>query len=352
MKKLNHVNQCKKKEDISSPSRREFLKTLSGAAATALLAACTPGGNDSNDNGGTQPPQTYGPRTGKSNPFVTADGRPVLVCVDGVNFYQMLVAGLQAIGGLDRLIGANEDVFINPNCNHVDPYPGISSAASIADIVTEIKRVTAGTVSVGDSGYEAPADVYGSMGLRSAVENAGGTLVTLGETYNTRYSDWSPTKPFFKVYSDIYDAPVLVSTCVIKRHSWASLTCAIKNNVGTVAGPGASSTRDYIHYTSENFMKELAEIASLVNPDLVIVDARSILIRRGPMISDGGTIVDVGKVIISGDIVAADVYCGRIMEENDSTFSLSLIQDTLQQAEERGLGTSDLNQVEIIEITA
>jgi hypothetical protein len=49
-------------------------------------------------------------------------------------------------------------------------------------------------------------------------------------------------------------------------------------------------------------------------------------------------------------MVATDVYCARIMEQYDEGFSISSIQTTLAYAETLGLGTTDLNRVEIREI--
>ena len=58
----------------------------------------------------------------------------------------------------------------------------------------------------------------------------------------------------------------------------------------------------------------------------------------------------VNRVIICGDTVATDAYCARIMEQYDSGFSISQIHTTLGRAEDLGLGTTDLNRVEIREI--
>lgn len=341
----------KKKEKIKSTSRRNFIKILSGAAASAALLgtfSCKPGGDSNNGN---SQPTVLAPRVKKTNPYVTGDGRPILVSVRGNDFGQMLAAGLSLLGGLDLLIDNNQDVLINPNLNHTDPYPGVSSVDSIVSILDAVKQVTGGQVSVGDMGWEGSASVYGNLGVETAVTNAGGLLVTFSNAYRVRRSTWDSSKPNFRVYDHVYDAPILLSTCVVKRHKNAWLTCAIKNNVGTIVGSHMSSTREYLHNRSNNFLEELAEIAGLVNPELVIVDARSILTEKGPMLSDGGTVVDVGEVVISGDIVAADAYCAQMMEANDAAFSASNINLTLQRAVDLGLGISDLNQVEIISIS-
>ncbi|MCK4835717.1 MAG: DUF362 domain-containing protein [Candidatus Aminicenantes bacterium] len=336
----------KNKGKLKIETRREFLKTFSGMAASALvLGSCSP--SPGSENG--EEPQALVPRTGVTNPFVTDTGRPILVCVRGTDFARMLRAGMETLGGFGRLVG-NRDVLIKPNLNHCDPFPGISSPDSIIDIVREVQLSSTGNIFVGDMGHE--TNVYGYLNLESLVTSAGATLLNFGEFYKVRRSTWETGRPDFMVYSDVYNAPVIISTCCLKRHSWASLTCAIKCNVGCVNGPGAGGTRHYLHYQSQNFMQELAEIAGLINLELTIVDARSILTRGGPMIQNGTVVDGVNRIIICGDMVATDVYCAGIMEEYDDTFSISSIEETLQHAVELGLGTSDLNQVEIIEIQA
>ena len=327
-------------------TRREFLKTVSSFAGSALiLGKCSP----DSDNGNEEPQeQVLGPRIRIINPFVTNTGRPILVCVRGTDFVRMLQAGMEVLGGFGRLVG-NRDVLVKPNLNHRDPYPGISSPDTIIDIVREVQQSSTGNIFVGDMGHE--TNVYAYLNLESLVTSAGATLLNFGEVYKVRRSTWETGRPDFMVYSDVYDAPVIISTCCLKRHLWASLTCAIKSNVGCVNGPGASGTRNYMHYQSQNFMQELAEIAGLINLELTIVDARSILTRGGPMIQDGTVVDGVNRIIICGDMVATDVYCGQLMETYDSTFSMSSIQETLQHAQGLGLGVADLNQVEVVEIS-
>jgi uncharacterized protein (DUF362 family) len=97
-------------------------------------------------------------------------------------------------------------------------------------------------------------------------------------------------------------------------------------------------------------MSVVADIAGVVNPNLNIVDARSVLTGSGPRYQDG-IVVDAHKLILCGDIVATDVYCARILEGLDAGFTAASAMVTVESAVALGLGTSDLNQVEIIEIS-
>ncbi len=331
-------------------SRRDFLRGLSGAAAAAIVGGSCESSKPSSSSPETPPSDssTRPPRSKAANAFVNQAGQPLLVCVTGSDFATMLAAGLSQLGGLNRLIGADQNVLIKPNCNANEPYPGISDANSVAAIVREVKKVTTGTVSAGDQGYYPFTFDFAGMG--PAVEEAGGRMLTMVDTYDVRRNDWASAVPDFKVYRDVYDAPIIISTCVIKRHHTAIFTCALKNNVGAVAGPGASQTRNFLHYQSADFMSTVADIAAVVNPDLNIVDARSVLTVGGPSYLSG-VVVPAHKLILCGDIVATDVYCARILESLDAEFLAQSVMSTIGSAVGLGLGTSDLNQVEIIEIS-
>jgi uncharacterized protein (DUF362 family) len=338
-------------EKCRSLSRRDFLRGLSGAAAAALIGGSCESSKTSSSSPENPPAGSTAlpPRNKLANAFVNQAGQPLLVCVTGTDFAAMLAAGISRLGGLNRLIGAGQDVLVKPNCNAPEPYPGISDANSVAAIIQEVKKVTTGTVSAGDQGYYPFSFNFAGMG--PAVEQAGGRLLTLVNTYDVRRNTWAANVPDFKVYTDVYDAPVIINTCVIKRHHTAIFTCALKNNVGAVAGPGAVLTRNFLHYQSPDFTSVVADIAGVVNPDLNIVDARSVLTEGGPSYQDG-VVVDAHKLILCGDIVATDVYCAGILESLDDGFTAASAMSTVDFAVFLGLGTSDLDQVEIIEISA
>jgi uncharacterized protein (DUF362 family) len=339
----------KSKNKFHSLSRRDFLKSLPGAAASAIILGSCGDSKTSKSGPNDEEPTILSPRSKAPNVFVSQGGKPLLVCVTGTNFKKMLTAGLSQLGGLSKLISANQDVLIKPNCNASDPYPGITDTNSLLSIIKEVKKVTSGSISVGDQGYVHSSAVYSSSGMDPRVEQEGARLLTLNETYMVRRSSWASSIPSFYVYKDIYDSPVIINTCVLKRHHTANYTCAIKNNVGTVAGPDAVSTRRYLHYDSDDFMNTVAEIASVINPELNIVDARTVLTVMGPSY-DSGVPVDANKIVLSGDIVATDAYCAEILAAHDQEFTLDMALPIIGRAEYLGMGTKKLSEVEVIEI--
>jgi len=336
------------KGEPPSHSRRDFLKLLGSATALACSGCAGIGGDDDPGNQGSR---IFPPREKISNPFITGEGKPILVCVEGTDFSLMLRKGLDALGDLGKLIG-NREVFIKPNFVEKSRYPWISSLDSVLEIIQTVKELTAGAVKLGEMSYESTESVYEYLGLDEAIDSVGGTLLRLKETRDVKRGSWSDDKPAYHVYADIHKAPVIINTCVLKRHLQASMTNAIKCHVGCIKGSNCTYSRKYMHEESGDLLAEIAEVAGLINPELNIVDARSIVTGKGPLIIQEGLETRVDKIVLCGDIVATDAYCAQIMAEKDGTFTPLSIKKTLDRAVELGMGTADLNQVEIKEISA
>jgi len=329
-------------------SRRRFLQDLSGIAASILFF-----GSCSDDSGTNSPPNFYPPRAGKTNPFVDGDNRPLLICIEGQDFEAMLQEGLNRLGGLGLLVDNNQSVLIKPNCNYSDIYPGISSVDCITSLINAVGQVSSGTIRVGDQGFQSSSIVYPHMNLEQSVINAGGDLITFSQTqiYTVRRSAWGEEIPDCYIYTPVYDSPIIINCCVLKRHHAAIMTSSLKNNVGAVLGPQMTRFRQYLHSLEDDaFQQCVAEIAGLIRPELNVVDARQVLTVDGPFTSSGVP-VWANKLIISGDMVATDAYGAQLLAAHDGTFTADMIQPALERAEQLGLGTSDLNQVTIIEVS-
>ena len=330
-----------------SCSRRNFIRKIASTGFFSFF-----GGKLLTGNTKGVPADVYSPRVRIPNPYVNSEGKPLLIAVTGSDFQKMLEKGLEAIGGLNKLVNNNQDILIKPNFNGVDIYPAISSAESIAILAKEAVKATTGKVKVGDQGYHQPNDVYEHVNIESALSGTGADLIYFSESYNIRRSSWSDSRPDYHVYTDVYEAPVIINFACVKRHHLAKMSTALKNNVGAVTGSGATGSRNYLHNKSAySFLTEVAEIAGLINPELTIVDARSVLAKNGPFSDSSGAeiINDVNYLIISGDMIAVDLYCSMLLQSYDSTFATYQIDPTLSHANSLGLGVKDLSEVEIID---
>ena len=112
-----------------------------------------------------------------------------------------------------------------------------------------------------------------------------------------------------EIYPDVLEADLLINVPIAKTHGNTRLTLGAKNLMGVI------DSRSQIH---RNMGQRLADLASVVKPDLTIVDAMRMLMANGPT---GGNLDDVkaaGTLIASPDLVAADSYAARFFRKSSS----------------------------------
>jgi uncharacterized protein (DUF362 family) len=154
------------------------------------------------------------------------------------------------------------------------------------------------------------------------------------------------------VHRAIHEAPVIVSLPPVKRHGSARFTSSLKIHFGSVA----MADRMVAHKNERTpgyFDQRLVHFADAAKPQLNLVDARALLARNGPGLSAGAEVVKgVNRIILCGDMVAADAYCARLLARHDPTFSVEMIDPQLKHASELGLGTANLDAVKVVELRA
>jgi len=118
----------------------------------------------------------------------------------------------------------------------------------------------------------------------------------------------------------------------------AVLTMAMKNLMGIMG-----AERGQIH---QEFEHKIVDVATLVKPHLVILDAYRIMIRNGPT---GGSAKDVKttKTVVAGtNMPSVDAYGTTLFAMQPTDL------DYLRNAAERGVGVIDLGALSIQEGTA
>ncbi len=322
-------------------------------------------------------------RRGGENKVVNADGKPVMVIVEGSDIDAMIDRGLEAIGGLKALIGDAGQVVLKPNTNQRDPYPSITAVDTIRAVARQCRQSGAAQIILHED-HRAELDLYYSPSDLPGVDIRISSSHDASQYVPVEYDKWTgdmdydelmqliegqtlrgatrsltddftrTTGPRIRLARVLQEAPFIINMPVLKRHMVGQITSALKNNFGSVYGAHRWIAHAVTANNRDYFDRKLAEFASAVRPELTIVDVRSLQAGWGPFISDKTKIVDgVNRVVITGDMVAANAKALELMKQYDDTFTSDMEAIVLKQqkyAEELGLGSGDLSELEIITI--
>lgn len=326
---------------MKDQSRRDFLRNLALGAATLaaqpLLASCgVKPGESTQEISDTQVPAPT-----ELSPTATQGIIPDLVVTRGPDAEQMVRAGIKALGGMEHFMKAGADVIVKPNiCVGYNTYEYASTTNPwvVAALVKMCLEAGAKRVRVMDFPFGGTAEqCYRVSGIADAVTAAGGEMEIMT---NLKYVETEiPNAVQFKVakvYQDILTTDLLINVPIAKNHSMAKLTLGMKNLMGTM------QSREKIH---PSFEKNLVDLATLVRPQLTVIDAIRTLMDHGPT---GGNLDDVKQqdtIIFSPDIVAADSYATRLFDMTPEDIPY------IMAAAERGLGKADLSGLNIQEIS-
>jgi uncharacterized protein (DUF362 family) len=250
-------------------------------------------------------------------------------------------AALAAIGGIGRFVKAGDDVIVKPNIcvdYRTYEYGATTNPEVVASLVTLCLGAGAKRVRVMDLPFGGSSEsAYANSGIADAVKAAGGEMEVMNRAKFAKIdipegrdiTSWD-------VYREVLSTDVLINVPVAKDHNLARLSLGGKNLLGVIQNPS------HIHI---NLGQRTADLVSLIRPTLTVVDAVRILMDHGPT---GGNLDDVqlaNTVIASHDIVAADAYAATLFDRTGEDIAY------VKAAADMGLGTLDLDAIEIEEIS-
>jgi uncharacterized protein (DUF362 family) len=353
-------------------TRKEFLRLVLAAGGGALLNACGqapaptaapeqpptrepstpvlqaqagPTAEPSAQESAPTPTQAAAP-TGKktaSGRFLAepAAGQIYLSVARGADPDAITRAAIKSLGGMERFVQPGHDVIIKPNIcvdYHPPEYAATTNPIVVGALVQMALESGAKRVRVMDNPFGGTAEsAYAISGIADAVKAAGGEMEVMSPLKFVKYPipDGKDIKEW-DVYRPAMECDVLIDVPIAKHHSLARLTLGGKNLLGLVATPNR------IH---NNLGQRLSDLYSLFRPTLTVIDGFRILMDHGPT---GGSLEDVKltqTVIASHDLVAADAYGATLFDLKGEDIAYTVAMAA------QGLGTMDLSQVKIEEIT-
>lgn len=302
--------------------RREFFKKslLTGVAAGAAMTF----GDIGRIFAGKVPP------AGPSEPYdlvAVKDGEPA----------QMFDKAIESFGGMKSFVKKGQTVVVKPNIGwDTSPERGATTNPDLVRrIIEHCFGAGAKTVYVFDNTCDNWSKCYKNSGIQNVVVNAGGKVVPANTEGNYQEGDIKSGKKLkkTKIHELILSSDVFINVPILKSHSSSVITAAMKNHMGIVWDRGVWHRND--------LNQCIADFAAYRKPDLNVIDAYRVLTKRGPRGVSVDDVVLMKSLVLSKDIVAADVAAAKLFgTEPDRIPYIKIAHDA-------GVGNMDLTKLSI-----
>ena len=282
--------------------------------------------------------------SGALSPFsgtLAAPAKPDLAVVHGGKPETATRAAVEALGGMKAFISKGDIVVIKPNIGW-DRTPEQAADTNpwvVAALVQMCMEAGAKTVKVFDRSCNDPRRCYVQSGIEPQAVKAGAEVSHIDDR---KFKEVAIPKgeaiKSWPLYRDILEADKIINVPIAKHHSLSGLTLSFKNWMGVMGG-----SRGRIH---QNINESLVDLATVLRPTLVVLDAVRILTANGPQ---GGNLKDVRAMdtLIAGvDQVAVDAYGATLFGMKGSDLGV------VAAAHRRGMGTMDLEKLVIKRLEA
>lgn len=280
---------------------------------------------------------------------VYKEGNKTLVSiVQGDDVYAMLREGVKLLGGFEKLDIKGKSILIKPNIVNRYSSPASTNPLLIKYLIRLLHEYEVSRVLVGDMSaiFAFPTKKNAEKsGIWRAIQDEDMVFMPL-EKYGWAEVD-IPNGKFVKkalVSEVIYQVEKIINVPVIKTHSYAHYSIALKNFIGAIH----PTYRPF--FIAPNFWDEIvAELNTAYTPHLNIVDGTKIFIDKGPT---KGTVANPNLIVITGDRIAADITglsviraFGGLKKTDDKNV---WEQRQVKRAVELNLGIRDHSELKII----
>jgi uncharacterized protein (DUF362 family) len=245
-------------------------------------------------------------------------------------------SAVEAVGGMRRFVRPKDLVIIKPNL--VISLPAETGATvdwRVTRTVAELVREAGGRPVIGEScGTGGDTEKVFEKTGHAALRDQGYEVVDFKKIEDVELSiPGAQVIREVKVPRLVHEADVIINIPKIKTHDQIPMSGALKNMKGALA----EKEKNRLHKDGLN--QGVAEINALLKPKLVIVDGIIAQEGLGPVFGDP---VEMDLILAGADSVAIDTVLCRIMEIDPNEVLC------IRFAEEMGLGTSRMEEIEII----
>lgn len=274
---------------------------------------------------------------------VAAPLPPLLAVEKGTDHVRLVHQVLASLGGMNNFVRPGDRVVVKPNIgwDRSPEQAANTNPVVIKALVEQVLAAGASRVLVFDRTCNEPRRCYKNSGIEDILQSLDNKKVRVEHIDDRKFVPVQIKRgkslTEMEIYKDALDADKYINVPIAKHHGLSTLTLGLKNSMGVIGG-----SRGMMHF---NLGQKLADLATVVQPTLTVIDATRMLLRNGPQ---GGDLKDVkigDTILASTDPVAADAYATTLFnlrpDEIESTVA----------AYKLGLGEMDLTKMNILSAT-
>lgn len=337
---------------MMSMDRREFICKGALAAALGGLAIGGCGRSSSGVVAGAPPtaPSSSSPaasvaraagRVGANRIFEAPPGGCHAAVAAGKSPEELIKAAIEAFGGQDLIIKRGDTVVIKPNLAWArEPeFAANTNPKALAATIRMAKDAGAAKVIVADHPCDSSAIAFEMCGAKEICESLGVPLVAL-ET-EARYQECDLGGKYVKqdaIAREILECDVYINMPCLKHHGATEVSLGIKNQLG-VNWDRQQHHRAGKDSGADNLHQNIADLARIVRPTLVILDATWALKSNGP--KGPGDVEETKTIIVSHDIVTVDALGAEMLGHRP------LDIPHIRLAADAGVGSASTSSLEI-----
>jgi len=296
-------------------TRRRFLKTAAAGAALSLIGK--PHFSEAKDD----------------YDLVVISGEPVAATKKA----------LEAMGGISRFVKKGQRVILKPNMSFSNPPERGSTTHPLVVVTVAQACIEAGAqqVLVLDHTLQRAELCLERTGIREACKQIKGAHVLAIQDKKFFREVKVPKGKVLErveVVKEILEGHVLINLPVAKSHSATGVSLGLKGLMGLILD------RESFH-SQYNINQAIADLATVIKPQLTILDATRALASGGP--GGPGDVKKLNLIIAGIDPVAVDSYGVSIVPWYGQNFKGRQVEHLLV-ASQRGLGKIDIDQLRIL----
>lgn len=273
--------------------------------------------------------------------FASPNGTPLLpydlVAVRNGEPDVMFDKAIESLGGMETFVKQGQTVVVKPNIGwDVTPErAGNTNPQLIKRIVEHCYNAGAKEVYVFDNTCDDWNKCYETSQIEGLAKEANAKVVPgNSESYYKEVEIPNGVSlKNAKVHELILDSDVFINVPVLKHHSSADLSIAMKNLMGVVW--------DRMYWHRNDLHQCIADYCLHRPPDLNVIDAYRVMMKNGPRGVSVEDVVTYKTQIVSTDIVAADAAAAKVFGSEPEDI------EYIVKASELGIGNYKLDELNI-----